>query len=129
MKYYIACLIGGAIAGAAAIVTFSPKFVTKTEVKEQIRYQVVTRERVVTAPDGTKIEERIITDETKINRDKIAVTAPKAPDWLVSGGVGTDLELNTFYVVQVQRRIFSGIFVGVSGASNGTVIGTIGIQF
>lgn len=117
---YIALL---ALASAAIGGGITRVYFTKTVQVETIKERTKTVERIVTAPDGTRTEERII-EENKDEKRKTE-TAAKAPDWFIGAGIGYDRTFSGF----VHRRVLGPIYVGGSLDSKGTALVTVGVEF
>jgi hypothetical protein len=126
-------VVGGAI---------TAKYVTaKTEIKTQTVDHTVTVDHVITVtkeivrPDGTK-ETTITKDDSSTKHDlsvsnKEDMKALPAPNWMVSGGVGFELD-NSFgrvYKAEVARRILGPAFVGVYGTTRSEAGVTVGFEF
>lgn len=129
----VAMVIGGAI---------ETKFASnKSEIKTQVVDHTITQNHVVTVvkevdrPDGTK-EITTTKDDTSVKHDtsvsdKEDIKAKPAPNWMVSAGVGFELD-NSFgrvYKAEVQRRILGPVFLGVYGTTRSEAGLTVGFEF
>lgn len=102
-----------------------------------IREVTKWRDRVVTKPDGTRIEtheavrdegrrdeRREAARETKLKveeRERIVYreTAAARPDWSVGAAAGTGLDLKPRYQVGVARRLVGGLWLTVTADVTG----------
>lgn len=118
-KYVIVLVVGGAI-GAM----LNNKHRVEEKVVYKDRTKTIVKERIIENPDGSKVIER----ETNKTEDKKSVQSrveskPTQKNWGV--GVGYDVFTpNQIISVNVHRRLFSDLYVTVSGRSSGDV--TIG---
>ncbi len=91
----------------------------------------VTRDKVVTViketvrPDGSKETDTTITQDTK----KVAPILVQKPNWLISGSIGTSLQLVPIYGVLVQYRLIGPVYIGAQGTTAGYAGLTLGMEF
>ena len=105
------------------------RYFSSSKEVEVIKNHVVTVIKEVIRPDGSKEVDTIIKDDS-VKKDTKTVTAPiKAPNWVISGGAGAGLNLQPFYVLQVQKRLLGPVILGIQGATNGTVTILAGVEF
>jgi hypothetical protein len=152
----LAALGGGYATGRYAV---PAKVTVKTEVKvvEKIIEKRVEVEKKtkkndkttviveITKPDGTKEKRTMIVDKGETNIDlstivqnerdtktdtKNSTVTDNTRSWQANGLVGYDLgRLSTVYGIQVERRLFGPVKVGVFGMTNKTVGASVGIEF
>lgn len=96
---------------------------TKTVDKEVVKDRVTTVERIITAPDGTRTEERTI-DEKKEDKRTIT-TVPKPPDWYLYVGSASSRD----YAIGINRRILGPVSIGGQLSTTGQGLLTIGVEF
>lgn len=101
---------------------------------EVLKKDIKIVEREVVRPDGTKEKERIIEDRSqetvkKEKESKEKTSVSNKPDWKVSGIAGIDNFGQNVYGLQVERRVFGPVFVGVVGLTSKTAGLTISFEF
>lgn len=120
----IACILsymaGDYIAGKAA------KHEKREEIREVIKYRDRTKTitKIIERPDGTK--ETIIKEDKDVSNDidkarKLLEIVTNKPGYSVSlsAGLSGDFKINPIYTLGVDRRVFSGLFAGLYGRTDG----------
>lgn len=118
VKHLLILLVVFAIGGGVGYY-FAPGKIKEVEiVRKEVDTRVVTRERIVTQPDGTKVEERTTEKDrsTEINSSKERTVERRQLDWMVGGGAIID-PLNPLdpaqYYTHLQRRIIGELYIGI----------------
>ena len=154
-----AIVLAASIGYAAGRYFVPAKVTTKTEIKEvekivEKRVEVEKKTRKndkttiiveITKPDGTKEKRTMIVDKGETNIDlskdfsseretKKDVSSETVVDttknWQANGLVGINIDTKTeIYGLQVERRLFGPLKVGVFGMTNKTVGASIGVEF
>lgn len=113
--------------GAAAGTYFNQKHTIEEKIVYKDRIKTEVKEVVIEKPDGTKITERHIQkDEKKDQKIVKKESIPVKKDWGVS--LKTDLFTPVpVYTVEVHRRVFSDLYIGAYGKTDGVV--GVGLTF
>jgi hypothetical protein len=118
MRYYIVVAIVSLGLGAALHAKLAkPSVVTQTVVQER----VVTRERTITRPDGTKETETERVENKDTKKSDPAPITPRHKDWIAGVGVSIDYKGERSYNLQVNRRILGDLYLGASASTAGVV--------
>lgn len=113
-SYAIVLVIGGALGTYFdAAHTIEEKIVTKDRIK------TVIKEIVTERPDGSKVTERVTTKKEK--KDSVAnkkESIPVAKKWMA--GVSYELfKPQPVYTIDIKRKLFTNIYAGAYGRSDG----------
>jgi hypothetical protein len=129
--------------------------VEKKNVNKDIKKRVETKTTTTENPDGTKtttvtkVEDTTDHSKTTVDKNKTETHEGKSeelklekrelPNWRVAGKVGfdigklqvasLDLKTNMVYGVELNRRLFSTVWVGAWGMSNKTAGLSLAIEF
>ena len=127
----LSCAIGGALIDRQ----FSSRETIKTVTQDRdvIRYKVITQTHEEDKPDGTKVIDSTVTDNTEEQR-KIVQTivdqkAAAQPQWAIAAGVGLNANRVRIYSASVDRRILGPITLGAYGATDSEIGLRVGVQF
>lgn len=120
------------LVGAVALISsgyFYRAYTEKPKIVEVPKERVITRKQYVDRV--TKQVITVETESTKFDPDAAVQIAQKPKSTLISVAYGIDKDslLAPVYGIQVQQRVFSSLYVGVSGYTNGSIFATLGWQF
>jgi len=108
-------LVVGSMGGCwAAKKLTKPEIRTEIQEKEVIRTDIRTVTRTVERPDGSKETVVETVDKTKSVASKQAVVEVSKPNWSAGVAVESDYKLQPVYEVELNRRVFGPIYIGVS---------------
>lgn len=123
----------GVLIGAAATRYLWPRIEQKIQVQERVVTQTDVRTviRTVTKPDGTKIEDKTVVDNSKsVGNKTVEKTTTKQPQYLVSAGAAYNLRsFEPEYSVSASKRILGPVFAGVTGNTTGSVGLVLTLEF
>lgn len=106
----------------------------KIEYKDKVikELDVITKYKIITKPDGTKIEEGVKVDKSKTARQiEYGRTERKLSQWRATAGydIGlSDLKGRPWHL-GVERRVLGPIWLGGAYSSNMGVIATLSMEF
>lgn len=128
--YPIIALVIGMLIGAGLIYKYKPRTVTETQVvtKDVIHNQILTVTKFVKQKDGTEVGTTTTTDTSTSTGTSVSKDI-KAPNYHVSVGANIAFDAVPSYSVQVEKRVFGPVFVGVRGETRGAVGAMIGLEF
>ena len=86
--------------------------------KNRLKQDIKIVEKIVIKKSGEKIIYRTRTEKKDERGSKSVVTIKKDRDWLAGLSYGQNLSGAQIYTLSVDRKIFSGVYVGVFGTSN-----------
>lgn len=126
MKYIAAPLIIFAL-GVGVGKYITPSGSKETSKETDKNHETIDRD--VTAPDGTKIHEHIVKDETKKKESSTTIVENK-PNWRVAALGGYSFKSNTMvYGASVEKRVLANIHVGVWGTTERELGLSVGYEF
>ncbi len=123
-----ACIVSFCVGGVLAQRYLAHEVVTEKE-------RIVTKDHVVTVikevvrPDGSKETDTTIVDDSTKKEDSSKVTIKAVPQWRLDVEIRTSLDLVPIYQVQVSRRLFGPVMVGVSISTDKTLGLSAGMEF
>lgn len=122
----ISFIAGLCVAGIVALrYKPAPEAKTRTEYK----HDVVTIIKEVTKADGTKEKETVITENKEGSKEKKKPVDIR-PNYLVQAAVGTRFNgEKEIYTLQVSKRVFSNIYMGVYGRTDKELGVLVGFEF
>lgn len=123
----LVCIIVGVIAGRKTVTTSSQQIRTVVVTKEH----VVERIKTVTKPDGTKIEDKVVTRDADVSQKIDTSIIPNRDNYHVSLDASVGIDLKPVYGLQVERKVLGPLAVGlrISNANKGTVGVVLGLSF
>lgn len=123
----LVCIIVGVIAGRKTVTTSSQQIRTVVVTKEH----VVERIKTVTKPDGTKIENKVVTRDNDVSQKIDTSIIPNRDNYHVSLDASVGIDLKPVYGLQVERKVLGPLAVGlrISNANKGTVGVVLGLSF
>lgn len=134
-KLLIIGALASAIAGAAVDRYFNSREVVKTVTVDHdvIQYKIVTQTHEVIAPDGSKVIDSTVTDNTTEQKSIIQTIVDKKaaeqPQWLVAAGAGLNANRVRIYSLSVDRKILGPVSIGAYGATDSELGLRLGVSF
>ncbi len=124
-------IVTGALACAVAGALIDRQFSTRETVKTQVvtQYKVITQTHEVIAPDGSKVIDSTVTDNSSIVQKIVDQKAALQPQWTITVGMGLDVYRVKVYSLSVDRRILGPVTLGVYGATDSELGVRVGVQF
>lgn len=117
-----AILAAGIYAGSKLV---KPVVQTVEIEKEVTRVDTVVVTHEIKRPDGTVETTTTATDKSQISKEDSKSVTIARKDWFVVASSTVDRT----YGLAVNRRILGPVFLGVGYQTNGTVVGTVAMEF